>query len=293
MTLATAVPHIFDRALVRARRERAAAGFGAHDFLAAEMAARLSDRLSDMVRTFPHALLLGCHRGVAALALRGQSGIEWLAQADPAHGMLQGTCGLGAVADEERLPFAEESFDLVLACGMLHWVNDLPGALVQIRRTLKPDGLFLAVFPGGETLHELRDAWLVASMAEEGGAAPRVSPFVDVRDAGALLQRAGFALPVADTDRITVRYADVFALMRDLRGMGEANALAARPRRFTRAATLEAMAQAYHAHLGEDGRIPATFELITLTAWKPHSSQQQPARRGSGKVSLAEVFNTG
>lgn len=261
---------IFDRALVKAHRSRAAAAFPAHDFLKREMAARLAERLEDITRRFPVALDLGCHRGELAEALKGKSGIATWIQTDRSPAMLRQAAGLRVAADEEWLPFKAEAFDLVVSAGSLHWVNDLPGALIQIREALKPDGLFLAVLPGTETLAELREALTQAEMEVEGGVSPRISPFIDVREAGWLLQRAGFALPVIDTDRLRVSYEDMFGLMRDLRGMGEANALMQRKKYFTRRATLMRAAEIYQERFTDaEGRIPATVELVTLTAWKP------------------------
>lgn len=284
-------PVIFDRALYRARRNRAGSGFAQADFLLAEMAERLADRLEDITRRFPFALELGCHRGLLARALAGRGGIAQLVQMDGAVGMLDGAGGLRVAGEEELLPFAPDTFDLVLSCGALHRVNDLPGTLIQIHRALKPDGLFLAVLPGGETLWELRDAFLHAELAASGGAAPRIAPFLEVREAGGLLQRAGFALPVAEVERLTVRYEHALALLRDLRAMGEANALTERSRTPLTRRLLAALAQEYAArHGGPDGRIPASFDWITLTGWKPHASQPLPARRGSGKVSLRDAL---
>ena len=293
MSDATAV---FDRRTVRLHRERAAAGLGAHDFLFREVAGRLAERLEEVRRGFPVALDLGGHGGVLAGALGGRGGIETLVETDLAPAMLRRSpgrsMGLRVAADEERLPFAEASFDLVASVLSLHWVNDLPGALVQIRRALRPDGLFLAAMLGGETLRELRQAFAEAEIASEGGASPRLSPLVDVADAGALLQRAGFALPVVDVDTIRVTYADALALMRELKGMGESNALTARRRGFTRRTTLAAAAAAYEARFAEaDGRIPATFQVIYLTAWAPHESQQRPLRPGSARTRLADALD--
>jgi SAM-dependent methyltransferase len=182
---------------------------------------------------------------------------------------------------------------LVLSTLELHWTNDLPGALLQLRQVLKPDGLLLASLFGGETLAQLRRALMEAELAEEGGAGPRVSPFADVRDLGQLLQRAGFALPVVDSDTITVTYADALALMRDLRAMGESNAVRERRRGFSRRATLFGAARRYaELFAGPDGRIPASFEIITLTAWAPHESQQRPLRPGSAATRLAAALGT-
>ena len=210
-----------------------------------------------------------------------------LSPAMVAHGQ-----GPRVAADEEWLPFADQSLDLVTSLFALHWVNDLPGALAQIRRSLRPDGLFLAAMLGAGTLTELRTSLAQAESDLEGGVSPRLSPTVELQDMGALLQRAGFALPVVDLDTITVTYADAFALMRDLRGMGETNALRQRRKRFTRRATLTAAAEIYRERFADgDGRLPATFQIIWLTAWAPHESQQQPLRPGSAESRLADALD--
>lgn len=285
---------IFQRSLVRKRRDRAAAHFASHDFLVREVAERLADRLSDVTRSFPMALDLGCHTGEIADTLAGRGGIETLVQCDlsPRMAARAGANGHPAVAaDEEWLPFADASFDLVISCLSLHWVNDLPGTLVQIRRVLKPDGLFLCAMLGGETLKELRQSLAEAEMAEEGGFSPRVSPFADVRDLGGLLQRAGFALPVVDSDAVDVAYADPMRLLADLRGMGETNAVAEQRKGLTRRATLLHALNRYQELFADDhGRVPATFQVLTMTAWTPHPSQQQPLPPGAGKASLAEAL---
>ncbi|MEE8559134.1 MAG: methyltransferase domain-containing protein [Alphaproteobacteria bacterium] len=287
----------FGREAVRAHRERAARNLGDHDFLLGEVGKRLCERLEDIKREFPVALDLGCHGGALGGLLAGRSGIETLIQCDLSPAMakraFEENRGLAPslAADEEFLPFADESFDLILSDLSLHWVNDLVGALIQIRRTLKPDGLFIGAMLGGETLRELREALMEAELIHEGGASPRISPFVDVRDAGDLLQRAGFALPVADCDTITVTYGNALSLMRDLRGMGEANAVRARRNAFTRRTTLMAAAALYEKkHAGADGRIPATFQVVYLSAWAPHESQQQPLRPGSAAARLADAL---
>jgi len=195
------------------------------------------------------------------------------------------------VADPELLPFADAGFDLVASVLALHWAADLPGVLVQLRRALKPDGLLLAAMLGGQTLVELRTALFEAELEEEGGVSPRVSPSIALGDAAALLQRAGFALPVADSETITVSYAGLPALLRDLRGMGETNALGARRRNFTRRATLARAALIYAERFGEaDGRIPATFEVLFLCGWAPHPSQPKPLPRGSATTRLVDAF---
>ena len=282
---------IFEPRLVRAHRARAAARLADHDFLFREVAERLADRLSDITRKFPLALDLGCHGGEFGEIVGARGGIETLIQCDPAPAMARRAGGLALAADADALPFGEGKFDLIVSNMSLHWVNDLPGALIQIRRALKPDGLFLAAMAGGGTLGELRGALLEAETELAGGASPRVSPFVDLRDAGALLQRAGFALPVADGDLIPVRYENALKLMADLRGMGEANALAAAPRHFTRRDVIMRAAEIYRErHEGPDGRIPASFQIVYMIGWSPDPSQQKPLRPGSATTRLADAL---
>ncbi|HEX7006977.1 MAG TPA: methyltransferase domain-containing protein [Alphaproteobacteria bacterium] len=291
---------IFDRRAVRAHRLRSALaekGAGAGALLFAEVASRLGERLDAVRRDFPRALDLGCHGGAMARVLGRRAGAELLVHADLAPGYAAAARaaggGLAIAADEEFLPFAPDSFDLVVSALALHWANDLPGALIQIARALKPDGLLLAAMLGGRTLSELREALLEAELEIEGGAGPRVSPFADVRDAGALLQRAGFALPVVDRDTITVAYDDALALMRDLRALGETNAVIRRRRAFTRRATLLRAAALYQErHAGPDGRIRATFDVIYLTGWKPDASQPKALRPGSARHRLADALKT-
>jgi NADH dehydrogenase [ubiquinone] 1 alpha subcomplex assembly factor 5 len=282
---------LFDRKAVRLHRTRAARASDAADFLVHEAAERLADRLDDMARPFPRALDLGCREGVLARVLAGRGGIETLVHADAALAYARRAPAPALVAEAEALPFARASFDLVLSNLDLHWTNDLPGALLQLRHVLKPDGLLLASLFAGGTLAELRQAWLEAELAEEGGASPRVAPFADARDLGQLLQRAGFALPVVDSDTIHVTYPDALALMRDLRAMGESNAVRERRRHVTRRATLMRAALRYAELFADgDGRIPASFELVTLTAWAPHQSQPKPVRRGSAQARLADAL---
>lgn len=288
--------NVFDRRLMRQHRERAAKDLRRHDFLIREVAERLADRLDDVKRSFPYTLDLGCRHGVLYDILAGRGDVELLVQCDASCGMarLASTNGQPTlIADEEMLPFAEGSFDLVLSVLNLHWVNDLPGTLIQVRRALKPDGLLLAALFGGDTLQELRTALMQAELAEEQGASPRVAPFVGLRDAGGLLQRAGFALPVVDVETITVTYPDVLALMRDVRGMGEANPLQARCRHLSRRATLlRAMAIYEEMYAGVGGRVPASFEVIYLTAWAPHDLQPRPLRPGTARARLATALET-
>ena len=283
--------HIFDRVAVRRHRDRAAGDFAAHDFLFREIGERVADRLDDITHRFPLAVEIGTRNGLMREIVGGRGGIERLVETEISPAMLDRITGPRVLIDDEMLPFADASLDLVVSNLALHWINDLPGCLSQIRRALKPDGLFLAALFGGETLHELGQALGEAEIAATGGMTPRVSPFVDVRDAGALLQRAGFALPVVDSDRINVSYPDALALMRDIRHMGEANAATERVRHMARRDVLLGAAAVYQERFGDvEGRIPATFQVIYLTAWRPGEGQQQPARRGSGKVSLVEVL---
>lgn len=288
---------VFDRSLLRQRRDRAVSHLSDHDFLFNEVADRLVERLSDIRRDFPVALDLGCHNGsISAAAKHLPPGkIGTLLQADLAPEMAaaaRDATGLPALAaDEEFLPFRDASFDLILSCASLHHVNDLPGALIQIQRALKPDGVFLAALFGGDTLTELRQAWLAAETAVEGGAGPRVAPFADLRDAAGLLQRAGFALPVADSDNVTVTYDNPLKLMSDLRGMGESNVLLERRRTPTRRATLMTAAGNYMTQFaGPDGRAPATFQILYLTGWAPAAGQPQALRPGSATSRLAEAL---
>lgn len=294
---------VFDRAAVRAHRDRAARRGGEHNFLFDEGAAGLAERLDEVRRRFPVALDLGCRDGALARALVGQggkSGIERLICADlspvfaaSARESAGGGVPVAALAaDEEFLPFAAGVFDLVASGLSLHWVNDLPGALIQIRRVLKPDGLFLAALFGGNTLRELRQSLTEAEIEIEGGAGPRVSPFADVRDLGGLLQRAGFALPMVDRDRITVTYDGALTLMRELSAMGEGNAVLGRRERFTQRETLVRAAELYSQRFaGADGRIPATFDILYLTAWAPDAAQPKPLRPGSATARLADALD--
>jgi NADH dehydrogenase [ubiquinone] 1 alpha subcomplex assembly factor 5 len=284
---------VFDRRAVRQHRERAAR-LASAEFLFEEAAERLAERLDDVKRGFARALVLGSRRGTMARALRSRVGFEMVVEADDAVGFLaRPEPGPRVAAEAEALPFATAAFDLVASPLALHWTNDLPGALIQLRRCLKPDGLLLASVLGGETLGELRRAFLEAELAEEGGVSPRVSPMADGRDLAGLLQRAGFALPVVDTDRVAVTYANAPALMAELRAMGETNALRERRRRFTRRATLLRAAEAYRALAGApEGRVAASFEIVTMTAWAPHESQPKPLRPGSAAARLADALGT-
>ncbi|MEE1656901.1 methyltransferase domain-containing protein [Microvirga sp. CF3062] len=277
-------PLVFDRPLVRRRLSRALHQ-GYADFLLVRAVEDLEERLSTVLREFPLALDVGTPTPAAAEALRrsGRAGTVVRLSPVPEPGSILG--------DEERLPFSGEHFDLAVSLLSLHSVNDLPGSLIQIRRALKPDGLFVGALLGGSTLTELRQSLTQAESEVEGGVSPRVAPFADLRDIGGLLQRAGFALPVTDSDVVRVRYANAFALMRDLRQMGLTNALNDRRRTPLRRATLMRMAEIYAERFSEpDGRIPATFEIVWLSGWTPHESQQKPLRPGSAKVRLADAL---
>jgi SAM-dependent methyltransferase len=287
---------IFDRALHRKRLDRAAKGYAEADFLQRRAAFDVAERLEPIMRDFSLAIVLSARGGAFRQALAESSAAQrvgLLIEADLSAAMLAPRPGPRLALDEERLPFAAESLDLIVSTLGLHWTNDVVGALIQIRHALKPDGLFIGAFLGGATLTELRQSLVTAEDEILGGAGSRVSPFADSRDAAGLLHRAGFALPVADVDRVNVTYAHPLKLLADLRQMGETNVLADRhPRALTR--TLLARASAiYVERFGDaEGRVPATFEIITLTGWAPHASQQQPLQPGSAKMRLADALGT-
>jgi SAM-dependent methyltransferase len=277
-------PLVFDRPLVRRRLSRALAQ-GYAGFLLDRAVEDLEERLAAVLRPFPLALDVGTPTPAAAEALRrsGRAGTVVRLSTVPELG--------GVLGDEERLPFGGEAFDLAVSLLALQGVNDLPGALIQIRRALKPDGLLMAALLGGGTLAELRQAFAQAEGELEGGASPRVAPFADLRDLGGLLQRAGFALPVTDSDIFRVRYASPFALMQDLRRMGLTNALNDRRKTPLRRATLLRAADIYAERFADpDGRVRATFEIVWLSGWAPHESQQKPLRPGSAKMRLADAL---
>jgi SAM-dependent methyltransferase len=280
-------PMLFDRALLRRRRRRAAV-LGPATFLLDRVAEDFADRLAAVLRRFDLAIDLGTPGEAVrtALARLGSIGAIVAADALPRSPPF-------VAADEEALPFRDGALDLFVSALALHHVNDLPGVLVQIRRALKPDGLFVAALLGGETLTELRQAFAAAESEVEGGVSPRVAPFADLRELGALLQRAGFALPVTDVDRVTVRYDSIFDLMHDLRRMGAANALLDRRRTPLRRQTLMRAAEIYARDFADtDGRLRATFEIVWLSGWAPDPSQQQPLKPGSAKARLADALGT-
>jgi SAM-dependent methyltransferase len=281
-------PSIFDRSLLRVRLQRARA-LGPETFLIDRVAAELAERLAVVLRRFDRAVDLGSPTDAVRRVLAASGKVGMIVAAAPV--ALSDASPQRVVADEEALPFADGSFDLVVSALALQFVNDLPGTLIQIRRALKADGLLLAALIGGDSLNELRQAFAAAESEAEGGMSPRVAPFADGRELGALLQRAGFALPVVDSDRLTVRYDSVFALMRDLRRMGATNALSERRRSPLRRATLRRMAEIYAERFADpDGRLRATFEIVWLLGWAPHESQQKPLKPGSAARRLADAL---
>ncbi len=277
---------VFDRAAVRRHRTRAAATVAGVAPILQDVADRLLDRLDDTRHRFTQALDVG-GRGIVAPMLRAR-GLH-VVSTDLSPEMAALSAPHAVAADEEHLPFAPASFDLVVANLSLHWVNDLPGALIQLRMALRPDGLFLASLPILGTLAELRTALTTAEAMVSGGAAPRISPFPELRDAAGLLQRAGFALPVADADEITLSYGNPLALLSDLRAAGEANAVRLRDKRTPPRALFPAALASLPT---QDGRHPATLRLAMLTGWSPAPSQPKPLPRGSGQVPLGSVLGS-
>ncbi|TPW28653.1 methyltransferase domain-containing protein [Pararhizobium mangrovi] len=275
---------VFDRDLVTANRRRATAGGASDaDFLLRHVAEDIAERLSAVERRFERAAVLDDAAGVLSAAIAKTDNVESV-ETGPLESDLEGS---------ERVGLAENAFDFVASAMSLHLVNDTPGVLVQIQRALKPDGLFLAAIPGAGTLAELRDCLIAAEAEVMGGASPRVIPFGEVRDYGSLLQRAGFALPVSDVETRTVRYDTIFDLMLDLRAMGMANPLHGRSRKPVPRAFFQRAGELYAERYADpDGRIRATFSFVHLSGWKPHESQQKPAKPGSATTRLAEALNT-
>ena len=287
----TAETDLFDRALLTRRRARMAQRIPNHDFLLRRAAEELGDRLDAVLREFPRAVNLGAHHGVMGRLLAARDTVGFVVDAEACLPLLRQCSGARVACHEEALPFAAGSLDLVVSGLSLQLVNDVPGTLLQIRRCLKGDGLFLAAVLGGRTLSELRAALTAAESELHGGAGPRVAPFADERDYGALLQRAGFALPVTDAELVTVTYRSALELMRDLRAMGAGNVLSARPRRPLTRATLWRTAEIYAERFPADGdRVAATFEIVYLTGWAPDASQQAPLRPGTAKARLADAL---
>jgi SAM-dependent methyltransferase len=296
----SAPPRLFDRALHRQRLDRAAPRFAQADFLKARAAADMVERLEAIMRNFPLAVDLGARGGTFAEALAQSSARErvgLLIETDLSGRMLAARPspypGPRVQADEEALPFAEQSVDLIVSALALHWTNDLVGALIQIERALKPDGLFIGAVLGADSLMELRQSLIAAEAELHGGAGLRVSPFADAFDGAALLQRAGFALPVSDIDRVTVRYSHPLKLIADLRAMGDTNVLVDRAKKPLTRAVLARACEIYAERFSDpDGRVRATFDLVVMTGWAPHPDQQQPLRPGSAKMRLADALHT-
>jgi SAM-dependent methyltransferase len=286
---ALSAPRLFDRKLLLERRARAARQADLPDFLLRRAADDMAERLQGVQREFARILILGAYDGCLTQAIAAASrGAELVVTAEASAPLLRRCPAPRVQADEELLPFRDGAFDLIASALSLQFVNDLPGALIQIRRALRPDGLFLGAVLGGATLQELREAFMQAELELEGGVSPRVAPMADIRDFGGLLQRAGFALPVADSDLVTVTYASPVALMQDLRAMGAGNMLSERRKTPLRRATLLRTAEIYAERFpAAGGRVRASFEIIHLSGWSPHESQQQPLSPGSAKSRLA------
>lgn len=293
MSHPSGAPQLFDRALLAHRLDRAAASFAQAQFLKERVSEDMLDTLGAINRQFPLALDIGARGGVFGRMLAESpvaDKVGLLIESDLSPAMLP-EHGARLVLDEEALPFGDDSLNLIVSGLALHGVNDLPGALVQILRELKPDGLFIGALFGGETLKELRACLMEAEIEVRGGYGPRISPFAESPDLIDLLKRIGFAMPVVDSDRVSVSYEHPLRLMSDLRLMGESNVLVERPRKGLNRAILTRMCELYaERHSDVDGRINATFEIITLSGWKPHESQQKPLRPGSAKMRLADAL---
>jgi len=286
------VQRVIDKVLLRQRQVRALGRSrpGA-EFLLHAAVGELTERLAAVERRFTVGVAIGPRSDALASAMLGSNRVERVFRIEPA--WHAGGSRADLIADDEALPLAPGSVDLIVSALGLQWANDLPGALIQARQALRPDGLFLAALAGGQTLTELRQALFEAETGVLGGASPRVIPMADVRDLGQLLQRAGFALPVADRDSLTVRYDSAFGLFADLRAMGASNPLVDRARNPAGRRLFARAAQAYEERFSDpEGRVRATFELIYLAGWAPDASQQQPARRGSAQVNLADFFGS-
>jgi NADH dehydrogenase [ubiquinone] 1 alpha subcomplex assembly factor 5 len=284
---------LFDRKLLRARRARFAHEIGAREFLLAYVANEIAERVQLMLRPFPLALDLGAYHGLLGRKVAELPSVGAMLYAESAFAFAALCPCPSLVCDEDLLPFKEASLQLVVSGLALHRVNDLPGALIQIRRALAPDGLFMAALLGAGALIELRQALIEAEAEAEGGASPRVSPFGDVQQYGALLQRAGFALPVADAATLSLLYASPRDLMREIRALGGGNVLLARSRKPLSRPTLERAEQIYRERHGTpDGRVKASFEIVYLSGWAPDPSQQQPLKPGSAARRLADALGT-
>ena len=289
------VPILFDQRLIRQHRQRASHRYADFAFLKGAAATRLADRLELMRRHFDLCLDIGAHDGRLAQHFAGLGKIGHMIHTDPADGFALASKqhGSGVVHALGDLPYKPESFDAVFSCLSLHWVDDLPGLMMQARRLLKPDGLLLVSLLGGNSLAELKQALAEAEQDITGGLSPRCAPMADIRDIGGLMSRARLALPVADSDRLTVNYPHMFKLMEDLRGMGEQNAMLARLKTPTRRRVFMRAAEIYQQRFARaDGQIPASFEIVTVTGWAPHESQQKPLRPGTAAHHLASALES-
>ena len=292
----TFTKNIFDRLIVKKHRDRALSNYFDNNFLFLETASRLTEKLDEITKPFKLGLNLGCHSGEieSTLSARYKDTSWFLTELSPQLAKLAyETKGSPvAVMDEELIGFKEKTFDLVVSNLSLHWVNDLPGTLKQIYRILKPDGLLIATLLGENTLFELKQSLNQAEIETENGISPRISPFTRIRDAGDLLIRTGFALPVADVERITVYYPNAFKLMRDLRFMGESYSILSRRKTFTRRSTIFRAAEIYQTEFKDkNDKIPASFDVVSILGWVPHKNQQQPLKRGSGQINLEKAIN--
>ena len=287
-------PRLIDTQAHIRYRERAASGYAEHCFLKQAVAMRIIDRLDVVRRDFDHVIDVDCHDGLLAARLMSHPSVSRVTAFDPSPAMVAAAKARGVdavVACHDALPLGEASVDAVFSALSLHWANDLPGVLARLRRLLKPDGLMIVALAGGATLEGWRNCLAEAETSVTGGLSPRVMPMADIRDLGGLIGRAGLALPVADSDTLTITWPDAFAMMRDLRGMAEQNALAGRIKKATRREVFLRAATLAETRLGgDDGRISESFEIITLTGWAPHASQQQPLKPGSAKMPLAEAL---
>ncbi len=285
---------IFDRKTVFRNRQRAAVNIENYNFLFDWALGNIHERLEIIKRDFPEALLIGARQSPAQIEnIKSAKNIATITTMDIAPALLEKQPKPTIIADEEFLPLAPQSLDMVISNLGLHSVNDVPGALIQIKRSLKPDGLFIAAMFGGDTLTELRQCLSQAEMSVRGGISPRVYPFADKQQMGNVMQRAGLALPVIDSDIVTVTYENIFKLMADLRGMGESNSIIARDKTTLSKSVMMEAARLYQEQFSDpDGRIRATFEIIFLLGWAPHESQQKPLRPGSAKTELADALGT-
>ena len=285
----TSTVRIFDRQALELRRKRATTNFSAHDFMFQEVAERLIQRITDVKRKFGLAIDLGARTKHLKQMLSKEDSINKIISL----GLIRDLKDYDLVGNEEVMPFKDASADLLVSNLVFHWTNDLVGTLIQCRQILKPDGLFLAALFGGNTLTELRQVMIEVENEISGGIWPRISPLIQLPDAAALLQRSGYNLPVADTDTITVTYSDAFSLMRDLRGMGETNAILARKQHFSKRSIFSQVAERYHMLFADSkGKMPATFQIIYLTGWAPDETQPLPLQPGTAAQRLADALDS-